>query len=858
MLALLLAAAFAIPAASGFPACYGYDDCQQQVLRLNRPRLLTWTEGALRMNQIQVIGTHNSYHVEAPRKESDLQLMFSADAVDLEYSHLPLDSQLEHQHVRNLELDLLADDEGGEYAHPVIRRFAGLGGLEDVSLSDRGTKVLHIPDVDYHTVCSTLVSCLRIIKGWLDTHPQSVPIAMMMEFKTAEKLGQTLGGARVKPWDQGLMDSLDSEIRSVFPSEQLITPDDLRVQGKSLEQSILSQGWPDLESARGRIFFLMDNGPVHTARDAYTKGRPNLEGRVLFTNAAPGDADCAFQKLNDPSKEEDVLNIQKQVQAGYWVRTRADVPLKTVTNNCNTTMRDLALRSGAQVISTDFPSYGMSAKWGCDYAVRLPGDFDELEFEEAENSVVMSEEMEDSAARTAEEGYEDEVMPRFEGERDPLYQFDSSDPLFYYRPPTPFSPPGPSPLRTVSTLSVTPPTSPIDSPLFRHEETEQSTIVVETSDAWGSSSNDGDTSGSEGEENTLGSEREVTAPVKAPLVKDSSGQTLAGDAEKEVGQGRPSSNEDATFGNTQTREELMNIVEDLLTGELEKLLGSKRNGDDLPPEQEAELKRARLIKQHPLNEVASPLALRVMKAINTDFALKCSSHPKFPSNLSVDVKDDGSLDMTERIDLSEGDADADSKNPTGPCYRLLDDEYEGLIELLTEYEQKHCEWSKVLDVVDDGTTEYPRACDVLRALEKAYETAMEDRTRLESLADESDEAVMRENVEDWAPQTLCRMIGLEIPDGAPYSKWGRSLKTKNERIFTAYLDAKLAKDMIVEKEDVAGRKNYLNKARALLEVVKYSTASMDSMQASIYDLSNLEIDEGGTSYEAHRTLKIAQ
>ena len=55
------------------------------------------------MNQIQVIGTHNSYHVEAPRKESDLQLLFSADAVDLEYSHLPLDSQLEHQHVRNLE-----------------------------------------------------------------------------------------------------------------------------------------------------------------------------------------------------------------------------------------------------------------------------------------------------------------------------------------------------------------------------------------------------------------------------------------------------------------------------------------------------------------------------------------------------------------------------------------------------------------------------------------------------------------------------------------------------------------------------------------------------------------------------------
>lgn len=36
-------------------------------------------------------------------------------------------------------------------------------------------------------------------------------------------------------------------------------------------------------------------------------------------------------------------------------------------------MRDAALRSGAQVVSSDFPAWGMSARYGCDYAVTMQG-----------------------------------------------------------------------------------------------------------------------------------------------------------------------------------------------------------------------------------------------------------------------------------------------------------------------------------------------------------------------------------------------------------------------------------------------------------------------------------------------------
>ena len=171
---------------------------------------------------------------------------------------------------------------------------AGLPYPSDPAWKKNGTKVLHIPDADIHSVCITLVECLTIIKRWMDEHPMSVPIPIMMEFKTADR---NLGAEVIEWDDEELLAGLDDEIRSVFPPEQLITPDDVRRGGLTLEESILKYGWPDLDSARGRLFVLMDNGPDNKIRDAYNKDRPNLEGRVLFTNSKPGESDCAFQKV---------------------------------------------------------------------------------------------------------------------------------------------------------------------------------------------------------------------------------------------------------------------------------------------------------------------------------------------------------------------------------------------------------------------------------------------------------------------------------------------------------------------------------------------------------------------------------
>jgi hypothetical protein len=256
------------------------------------------------MNQIQVVGSHNSYHIESSLEERKVQQELLDNTVNYWYSHPQLDIQLGQQQMRNLEIDVLADPEGSNYAKPLIRKRSKLPYDKDPVWQDSGIKVLHVPDADIHSVCKTLISCLQIIKGWMDEHPDAVPIPIMMELKTAEQKHADKGGAKVIPWDRvELLDGLDEEIRSVFGPEQLLTPDDVRrFKNETLNDSILKYGWPDLDSARGRIFFLMDNGPTHIARTTYKTDRPNLEGRVLFTNANPGDTDCAFQKVGTSSE----------------------------------------------------------------------------------------------------------------------------------------------------------------------------------------------------------------------------------------------------------------------------------------------------------------------------------------------------------------------------------------------------------------------------------------------------------------------------------------------------------------------------------------------------------------------------
>ena len=264
---------------------------------------------SLRVNDIQVIGTHNSYHLRPPRT------LPQGDVAD--YAHPPLDQQLAREGVRSFELDAF---NGPEFP------------------------VAHTPVLDGATNCPTLTSCLTVIKRWSDTHPTHVPIFVLIEPKT-----QTIiFDARDLPWDAAAITRLDAAVRSVFGPRELLTPDMVRGNQATLRDAVTGRGWPTLGAARGRIALVLNTeGPE---RDLYLAGRPSLQHAPMFVTADPRSPAAAVVKRDEPEETE----IRRLVRRGFIVRSRADDRGTEARANDFTRAR-AAIDGGAQLVTTDFP-----------------------------------------------------------------------------------------------------------------------------------------------------------------------------------------------------------------------------------------------------------------------------------------------------------------------------------------------------------------------------------------------------------------------------------------------------------------------------------------------------------------------
>lgn len=325
-------------------------------------------DDSLKLNQIQVIGTHNSFHEAAPPDEYEqLAELDATQAAQRTYTHPALTVQLDEQQIRQIELDVFADAEGGRYATPALRDPDAKA--MDPAMLEPGTKVLHEQDVDYHSVCPTLVACLTEVKTWSDANPGHVPVAINIQFKDGPLIFAVPDQAVPEKWTTEAMDGLDEEIRSVFGPDDLITPDDVRGDAATLEEAVLGDGWPTLGESRGKVMFLMINPEPY--RSIYLQGHEGLQGRILFTNAEPGQPDSSYVGLDDPLA--DGAKIADLVGRGYLVRTRADA--NGVEAEAGDTERlKAALVSGAQWVSTDYPGPdGASKEFDSRYVAQLPG-----------------------------------------------------------------------------------------------------------------------------------------------------------------------------------------------------------------------------------------------------------------------------------------------------------------------------------------------------------------------------------------------------------------------------------------------------------------------------------------------------
>jgi hypothetical protein len=328
----------------------------------------------VRINQIQIIGSHNSYHAGLlPGMRAYLGEKKPDALRGLDYAHQPLDKQFDGG-VRQIELDIFADSKGGRYAHPAgpaLEQAAGVpvdpndqnfsGASSDVMMKP-GFKVMHVQDLDQHSNCQPFTACLTIVREWSKAHPQHLPIFVLVETKQGKPLAIP-NATTPEPFTAATFDELDREIRSVFSPDEMITPDDMRGTYATPNQAARAGAWPTLATARGKVVFLMDQRSVGPL---YLEGHANLRGRVLFTNAAPGQPDAAFTEENDGTEQE----IEALVGQGYLVRTRTDADTKEGRSG-STVRRNHAMASGAQILSTDYPK-AEPAQW-TGYSVSFAG-----------------------------------------------------------------------------------------------------------------------------------------------------------------------------------------------------------------------------------------------------------------------------------------------------------------------------------------------------------------------------------------------------------------------------------------------------------------------------------------------------
>ncbi len=323
------------------------------------------SEVPVRLDQIQVLAAHNAYHLEGQKALLDaITAALPALTPTIEYSHPTLTEQLDLG-VRSMELDVFEDPDGGRYATPKGVKLLGLDPV-DPAMSTPGFKVFHIQEVDFRSTCPTFVRCLTELRDWSGAHPDHAPIIVQIEVKD-DVIPDPLNLDFVQPIPAttATFAALEAEIRSVLPDQRIVTVGDVQGDFPTLGAAIAADGWPDVSTLRGRFVFTLDDRGAK--RELYRTLHPDTRTRFIFVDAVPPDADAAFSVLNDPLA--DGARIRDLVAKHILVRTRADADTVEARSG-DTSRRDAAFASGAQIVSTDFER--VDERWPS-YRVRLPG-----------------------------------------------------------------------------------------------------------------------------------------------------------------------------------------------------------------------------------------------------------------------------------------------------------------------------------------------------------------------------------------------------------------------------------------------------------------------------------------------------
>lgn len=254
-------------------------------------------DDVLRMNHLQAKGTHNSYHIEPENPADDSH----------RYTMPTLTEQLGTYGVRQIELDL-------HYK------------------TGEGLQVHHIPLIDDVSSCPKFEDCLQELKDWSDDNPGHHVLFVWVEFK-----------GRFRYWDL-----FDETVRSVWPEDRLLTPDDVQGEFGSLREALATKGWPTLGESRDNIMFMLNNGG--DLAQAYSDGYTSLGGKVMFINTESFDHPLAAITKHGSDEEQAAALVVNMIVGDNAGGAGSDSDAESYADVAT------ALAKGVHFIATDFPA----------------------------------------------------------------------------------------------------------------------------------------------------------------------------------------------------------------------------------------------------------------------------------------------------------------------------------------------------------------------------------------------------------------------------------------------------------------------------------------------------------------------
>lgn len=253
----------------------------------------------VRINEIAVIGTHNSYQLltYTPRRIISKILKHTHIVKIRDKSDFEMDTLTEQleQGVRNLEIDIETVDDNGSVSFIVT----------------------HDPLIDNVSSCHDFSKCLEEIALWSDHNPGHIPVYLLIEPK-----GDVPEIKNMKNFSAEYALEFDKVIREVL-GDRLLTPDDAMGEYESFGEMRKADGWPTLKESAGKIIVILH--PCSITED-YINTDPSIRTQAMFPALRFGDADrpcTSFILENNPSdavKNNTIAVDEKRIM----VRTRAD------------------------------------------------------------------------------------------------------------------------------------------------------------------------------------------------------------------------------------------------------------------------------------------------------------------------------------------------------------------------------------------------------------------------------------------------------------------------------------------------------------------------------------------------------